>query len=506
MLLLAILPLVVSLSLISLAVLDQERELIAREHALVQQAYLDARHSELRNYVALAASTIQPLYERGGNDAADRQQALRLLASLDYGPDGYFFVYDLNGEVLMHSRQPELIGQNLWSLEDPLGRLTIQRLIAQASAGGGFVEYLWPRPSTGQIEEKLGYVIALERWHWMVGTGLYLGGIHATLGELETRARDNITATLLTIAGIAGLAVGLIFVAGLALNLSEHRSAETRLRLLARQVQQSQEDERARLARELHDGVSQTLVSTKLLVEVGAETGQTSLLQRAVGHLNQSLAEIRAISHRLRPTLLDTLGLPAALQHLGREVAEAAGLAIAVRFIDARAGAGTAARNGGGKDGGGRDGGGNPAAPGRSPTDSSPGGGPGGPTDPVGIASVDLPPLADEAKTALFRIAQEALTNVTRHAGASRVDIVLKVEADGGLVLAISDDGRGFDIDAMQRDPEKGIGLRNMRERLAAIGGEFQISSTPGKGTWIRAQLPPNTGIITAPAGRDPYA
>ena len=450
-LLLAILPLLTALALLTLAVVSQERQLIAREHALVQQAYLEARRSELQNYVALAASTIRPAYERGGSDAADRAEALQLLASLDYGADGYFFVYDLGGEVLMHSRQPELLGQNLWSLEDPRGRLTIQRLIARARAGGGFVEYQWPRPSTGRTEEKLGYVIALERWNWMLGTGLYLDGIHATLGELETRARDNIARTLLIVAAIASLALGLIFAGGLALNLSEHRSAETRLRLLARQVQQSQEDERARLARELHDGVSQTLVSSKLLVEAGAETGQAALLERAIGHLNQSLAEIRAISHRLRPTLLDTLGLPAALQHLAREVGEAAGLAITVRIDGARAEVAEVAET---------------AAVGESPA------------------------LSDEAKTALFRIAQEALTNVTRHAAASRVDIELTMGAGGELTLAISDNGRGFDLEALQRDPEKGIGLRNMRERLVAIGGELQIRSTRGAGTRIHVRLP----------------
>ncbi|TNY02792.1 cache domain-containing protein, partial [Escherichia coli] len=67
------------------------------------------------------------------------QQALQLLSSLDYGPDGYFFVYDLEGRVLMHSRQPELVGQNLWALRDPQGRPTIQQLIHQARAGGGYV-------------------------------------------------------------------------------------------------------------------------------------------------------------------------------------------------------------------------------------------------------------------------------------------------------------------------------------------------------------------------------
>ena len=148
-LLLALLPLLASLVLIALAVQHQERDLARREYAMVERAYMEARRTELHNYVALAASTVQPLYERGGNDPADREQALSLLASLDYGADGYFFVYDLQGRVLMHSRQPELVGQSLWELRDPQGRPTIQRLIAQARAGGGFVDYLWRQPSSG---------------------------------------------------------------------------------------------------------------------------------------------------------------------------------------------------------------------------------------------------------------------------------------------------------------------------------------------------------------------
>jgi len=143
--LLAVLPLVASLVLIALAVRHQERELVQREHALVERAYMEARRAELKSYVALAVSTVKPLYEAPGDPLAQRAQALKLLASLDYGPDGYFFVYDLDGNSLMHSRQPELVGRNLWDMRDPQGRPTIQELIAQARQGGGFVDYLWRR-------------------------------------------------------------------------------------------------------------------------------------------------------------------------------------------------------------------------------------------------------------------------------------------------------------------------------------------------------------------------
>src|SRR6218665_2708394 len=218
-LLLAILPLVASLVLIALAVRQQERELLAREHAAMQRAYMEARRDELRHYVELAVSTLKPLYLKGGDDAANQREALRLLASLDYGQDGYFFVYDLDGRVLMHSRQPELLGRDLWGLRDAQGRPTIQHLIGQARAGGGFVDYLWRKPSSEQMVPKLGYVVAMERWHWMVGTGVYLDGIQATLDQLDREAQRNIAQTMWWIAGIAVFGVALIRVSGLAPNL-----------------------------------------------------------------------------------------------------------------------------------------------------------------------------------------------------------------------------------------------------------------------------------------------
>ncbi len=434
-LLLALLPLLAALGLIAFAVQHQERTLARSEHALVERAYLDARREELRNYVALAVSTIQPLYGRGGNEAADREQALRLLASLDYGRDGYFFVYDLQGTVLMHARQPELVGRNLWALRDPQGRPTIQRLIHQAKAGGGFVDYPWPKPSSGEAAPKLGYVIALERWNWMIGTGLYTDDIQATLAELGRQANRNIATTLLAIGGIAVLGLAGVSAGALALNLSEHRVAEHKLRLLARQVQASQEEERTRLARELHDGVSQTLVSTKLLVEAAQASGAAEPLARALERLESCLDEVRHLSHRLRPALLDTLGLPAALQHLAGEIEEASGLVVELQL-----------------EGGERE-------------------------------------LPAELKTALFRVAQEGLTNAVKHAQAAHIELQLGFES-GAVRLQIQDDGCGFDERAVRLHPEQGIGLRNMRERLAALGGRFQIEAAPGAGTTLLAWLP----------------
>lgn len=441
LLVVAAVPLLLSLALIAGAVLMQQRELARREHVLVEGGYVNARRAELRNYVQLAMSMVRPLVDSDTQGPAAQAQAIRLLQSLDYGDDGYFFVYDMHGKVLMHPRQLDLVGKDLWDMRDPLGRATIQELTARAHAGGGYVDYLWRRPSTGQVAPKLGYVVEIPRWGWMVGTGLYRDDIDAAIAQLDTRASANIRATLLWIAAIAGGGLALISFSGLWLNLSEHRVADAKLQTLARQVVRFQEDERAHLARELHDGATQTMVSAKLLVESAIDQleredrAAPAALDKALKGLKESLNEVRRISHRLRPAMLDELGLPAALELLAREANDAGALRVGVR---------------------------------------------------VDGAAVPLP---EAAKTALFRVSQEALANVGKHAQARQVDIELAFASDG-IYLSIDDDGKGFEVDRVQLDPHRGIGLRNMRERLASIGGSFEVRSAVGKGTSLRSHVP----------------
>ncbi|MCM5681966.1 cache domain-containing protein [Schlegelella sp. S2-27] len=438
--LLAVIPLAATVMLMALAVRFQGQDLARRERQLVEQAYMKSKETELRHYVELALSALQPLYASGRDDDAVRQQAIRLLASMDFGSDGYFFLYEMNGLTLMHPRQPELVGRNLWEMRDPNGLAVIQALIAQSRRPeGGFVHYLWRKPSTGQVTPKLGYVVSLERWGWMFGSGLYLDEIDATLDQIDGQVRANVDQTMLIIAGIAVFGAALIGVCGLILNLSEHKVAYAKLRLLAHQVVQSQENERAHLSRDLHDGTSQTLVSIKLLLESAIEqlrrapvVGVPPALTKALARLQDAAAEVRRISHRLRPALLDTLGLPSALKHLGEEFCEHSGVAFSMQLEG---------------------------------------------------APVELP---EDIKTVFFRVAQEALTNIEKHAGANRVEMVLAFRRDA-LVLVVRDDGSGFDAACVQQDPSRGIGLRNMRERLQSIGGRCDVNSS-AHGTEVRAE------------------
>lgn len=442
-LLLAIAPLIIALLAIAVAVRYQATLLAQQQRATVEAAYLASKEAALTHYVSLASRSIAQLYDSGRHDEATLNEAKAILAKLDYGDDGYFFLYDLQGRNLMHPRQPELVGRNLWELRDGSGNATIQRLIAQAKAGGGFVRYTWEKPSSGKIAPKLGYVVVLDRWGWMLGTGIYLDDVESTLTRIDAQISGNIKYTMLWIAAIAITSAFAVALSGLALNVSESRVADAKLRALAQRVVRSQEEERARLSRDLHDGISQWLVSIKLQVESGiakliANAAQPELacasFDRAAGALNDVLGEVRRISHDLRPALLDDLGLTPALDHLTKEFGEHT--AITADFLSE------------------------------------------GPVDG----------LPDVANTVLFRIAQESLTNIKRHANASAVHLRLVGNREN-VKLYITDNGIGFDVAGIAQHPKRGIGLRNMHERINAVGGKLELMSS-AEGTQVTATLP----------------
>lgn len=442
--LLAIIPLLLSFAGISAAVFYQATNLAKQQRNTVEQAYLASKEAELKHYVSLGKAAIQHFYNSNKDVAQNQEAAKKMLSTLDFGDDGYFYVYDMQGNNLMHPRQPDLMGKDLWNLKDPEGNFTIQNLINKAKNGGGAVRYLWEKPSSGQIAPKLGYVILLERWGWMLGTGIYLDDVDAALNKIDVQVEKNIRGTLLWITVIALVCALLIALSGLVLNISESRIAEAKLKVLARSVVRSQEDERARLSRDLHDGLSQLLVSIKLQIESGLaklETAQhkqeSSRLpfQRATQQLNEALNEVRRISHDLRPAMLDDLGLVAAFEHLAGEFENASGLPVRV------------------------------------------------------TATGNFSKLSEISNTVLFRIAQEALTNIHKHAhNVSHVDIRL-IETGEFITLTIEDDGSGFDIQDIENHPKRGIGLSNMQERMATVNGSLDILSGTD-GTRVIAKIP----------------
>ncbi|MBV8633298.1 MAG: cache domain-containing protein [Burkholderiaceae bacterium] len=436
---LALIPLLLAFAAIAFALRHQADMLLVQQHDTVETAYRASKRAELQNYVKLGTQAIAALYDSGRNDQETQDKAKAILEKMQFGEDGYFFIYDLHGTNLMHPRLRNFVGNNYWDLRDAQGTLAIQKLIAQARAGGGFVQYSWPKPSLQREAPKLAYVVMLERWGWMLGSGIYLDDVDTALQKIDRQSERNIGGTMILLAGIAAACALAITFFGLFLNFSELRVADAKLKVLAQRVVQSQEEERARLSRDLHDGISQELVFVRLQVETGLEQlaenkPAAGAFTRAAEQLNRVMGEVRRISHGLRPDMLDDLGLAVALKNLADEFGKDAGITVQVAVK--------------------------------------------GETDTLPAA----------ANTALFRIAQEAMTNIRRHAQAGRVDIVLK--ADGKAVtLSIADDGRGFDVASLQKNAQRGIGLRNMHERAEAVGGTLDISSYPGAGTRIEVSV-----------------
>lgn len=441
LLLLSTIPILVALGSVAVTVRHQTLKLAHQERELVESAYLHSKETELHHYVQLAQSAMARIAADVADPAARQQQALALLSRMQFGKDGYFFVYDRQGNVLLDAQQMGLAGVDLCDPSNPQSEAPANLILAKAREGGGLVRYLWQKPSSQQTVPKLAYVMTLPGWEWVIGTGLYLDDVHDTLRRIDLRAQENIDGTRRRIYGIAALCIVLIGLAGLALNLSDHRVASAKLRRLAQRVVRSQEEERVRVARELHDGVVQVLVSSKFLLETAqvqwaarAASGPHHVLDQGLDRLNHALLEIRRVSHGLRPALLDDLGLAPALALMAQQVQDHTGLP--VRFVLR----GTAH------------------------------------------------PLPTSHGTALFRVAQEALTNAQMHAHATQVELLLRF-GPRRVSLSVIDDGRGFDVQRVQADGQGGIGLRNMRERIEGLGGTFGVASGR-RGTRVLAVLP----------------
>ncbi|MEG0921617.1 MAG: cache domain-containing protein [Comamonas sp.] len=444
--LLAATPVAVALVCMGFIVHHQSMTLANEERQLIEKAYIQSKETELRHYVELARSAVMRIAESGEASEAELQQkAVTIVSHMKFGDDGYFFLYNQGGKLLVSPEQMSTSNVDLCEPDSPSGEIPARRILDTAEAGGGIVRYDWLKPSSQLAAPKLGYVLKIPKWNWVIGTGLYLDDVQLTLKRIDERAKSNIAATQQRIYGIAALCMVLIALAGVMLNLKDHRISSAKLRRLAQRVVHSQEEERARVARELHDGVVQVLVSSKFLLETAqlqqqcaqvdsASTGCVRAINQGLDRLNDALIEIRRVSHGLRPALLDDLGLPAALSLMCEQMCS-------------------------------------------------------GDTTTVCFAQVgDARAIPNTHATALFRVAQEAVNNACTHAHASAMLITLRFDTHL-LSLVVQDNGKGFDVHHVLADGSGGIGLRNMRERMDALGGNFLIKVNR-QGTRIIATLP----------------
>ncbi|MFZ5961352.1 cache domain-containing protein [Thalassococcus sp. BH17M4-6] len=440
--LLAALPLILAVSAIAVLVAVQSRALADREIRSLEAQLLAAKKAELRNYVTQARNGFYFIYGSAPPDDEEaKQRVMQILAAMIYGDEGFFFVYDYDGTNLVSPRQTDLINRNWIDLTDSEGTPVVQRYIDTARAGAGYIEHLWPKPSTGEEARMISYVTSFPSWQWAVGTGVFIDDVVASVAAARAEVQARVQRTFLYIGVITLAALLLVFLSGIGLNIRERRLADAKLKELTQRVFDAQEEERGRVARELHDGISQILVGVKYALDVArrrvkaGDARADATLEKGADNLGLAIQEVRRISRDLRPGVLDDLGLGPALKTLTEDFR--ARTDIEVRF------------------------------------------------DTVVFRNR----LDQDAKIALYRIAQEALTNIERHSGATQVSIDVRGHIRGAT-LRIADNGRGLPQSGAEAVHE-GIGLRNMQERMDQLGGTLRILSTR-QGTVIEAQVPLN--------------
>jgi signal transduction histidine kinase len=224
--------------------------------------------------------------------------------------------------------------------------------------------------------------------------------------------------------------------------LVDSRDMRDQLRLLSRQLLTAQEEERKRISRELHDVIAQTLTCINFGLAVLKADGTMNpkdrehKIMRTQQLVEQSVDVVHQFARRLRPTLLDDMGLIPALHNFLKGFKEETGIQVSLSAF----------------------------------------------------AAVEH--LNSDKRTVLYRVAQEALTNVTRHAQASRVLVSIQ-KLEGAVCMKIKDNGKGLPAENVGKGKKsKRLGLLGMSERLEMVGGSFSIESLPGKGTTVTAQIP----------------
>jgi signal transduction histidine kinase len=253
----------------------------------------------------------------------------------------------------------------------------------------------------------------------------------AVLGGHDHAMTTEENAILSAVAGQIGVAVD---------NAGLHRQEERRLRSYVQRVTQAQEEERHRIARELHDDAIQQLIvlarELDMVIQNSQPAAHKEQLQTLHGHAAEILAGLRRFSRDLRPAMLDELGLVAALEWVANDLGDRTGVDVTVETH---------------------------GPPGRLPED---------------------------VEVALFRIAQEAIRNVERHANAKGVAVSVRFDP-AEVEVRVVDDGAGFTIpETNERVQPTTLGFLGMHERAGLVGGELRIASQPGSGTRVTVRVP----------------
>ena len=352
-----------------------------------------------------------PLIFLSIEDVTEKTNQLALLKRqhdlLEFGHDA-ILVRDLEGKIQFWNRGAEEIYG--WKSEEVVGKLKHEILQSR-----------FPK-SKEETEEVL-----LQQGYWE-GELLHVrrdGGIRTMECRWVVRDEDGVPVIL-----------------EINSDITDKKLSQANLRLLSSRLIEVQDDERRRIARELHDSAGQKLAFVKMSLDILAKKSDlmnhATSVAECLNSVDEAIREIRTLAQLLHPPLLDEAGLEAAVRWLADGFSERSGIAVDVRF------------------------------------------------------AAKLQRLPPDVEIALFRVVQEALSNVHRHSEASKAKISVSAEANS-LTVRITDNGKGMRIDSSYAPVVFGVGIQGMKERLAQLGGTLEVFASDGSGTTVTATVPIRT-------------
>ena len=396
--------------------------------------YLESKKKDIKDQVLRAEQKINYLFEPDSGLTVDEAKdiAKKILTEFRYnGEDGYIFVYDFEGTNIAHPIKTDWIGQNKWDYKDKNDKYVIRDLIKAALDGDGYDEYIFHKPSATKYFEdsgrtKLSYMIALKDIGWVLGTGVYMDEVEEFLDGIDSEVRIYIHDSIKWAIFITILGLAILSVV---------------------QVRIGQLIAQDKIARRLHSKVKQDLgyivreLRKTPYLHKSDDAIKNDFYQNVIDNLKDSAENAFKNAINIidgmdpdHPMLVD-------------------GLENAINDFEKRE---------------------------RIPVNFS---------TPKEFKSLthDLP---ETKRDALIEVAQEALSNISKHAAAREVNMQLHVDACN-ITLTIQDNGIGFDADNVIL----GLGQHGMRAEMKTIKGTLQIFSTLGKGTTITACIPKNLNL-----------
>ena len=192
----------------------QFKELGEEQINNTKKSMMEDKRATLKNYVDIALSAVSDLVEtaNGIDDEQVKNEVAGYLRNIDFGEssDGYIFVFKYDGENVVHAAKPELEGKNLFNAKDPNGVPFIKELIDNAKSGGGYVEFMWHKPSLNKEVAKLGYAKSIDKFQWMVGTGFYIDDIENEIANIRLKIDAGIEKAMFLIGTVGLCIIGII--------------------------------------------------------------------------------------------------------------------------------------------------------------------------------------------------------------------------------------------------------------------------------------------------------